>query len=172
MNNFPIYCGEYKLNKEDMIRYVFQFDNHSLKFKTIEDKILFSEHMYRDNLHIKIQWLISTEIEKKEYTTQDLFFLMSIGSIYPVFGRIVSHSRKRIRLKGKAYVENTSLRNQFVEHVLLKDIKQLTNVEYKKLEFTTKEKTSLPDSYFMEFQQYISNNVLFERYYESKETQT
>lgn len=170
MGNFPIYNKEYKLKQEELLRYLDAFPEHNLESISIQDHVLFSEHLYDDGLRIKVQWLIP-ENEKNDLhinSPQKLLFLWKQESLTPAFCRILNHSRKVKKKRTPPKV----LRETFVCEVLNQDPKRLTEVEYRELEFPTKEKTSLSDSYFEELQTHIANNILFEQYCNEKTAQS
>lgn len=166
--NYPIVRGEYNLDKEKLIRYIQAFRKHNISYSLVERKILFSEHTYGDGLKIKVQWLIQ---KPEDFQAQELSGVNQLikwseeGVIECSFARILSHSKNREE------VENT-IRNLFVEEVLKKSIKKLTSSEYKKLEYKTKEKTSIPDEEFDKLQEMISNYILFEEYCKKRDQNT
>lgn len=171
MENFPIYNKGYKLKHEELLRYLEIFPEHSMTALSVEGRVLFSEHHYEDGLRIKVQWIVTNkevETDLQPNGIHNLIVLWKDERLTPTFCRVLTYSKK----KKKKQAQSVILRDTFVQEVLEQNPRRLTNVEYRELEFPTKEKTSLPDAYFEELQTYIANNVLFEQYYNEKEAQS
>lgn len=170
MRNFPIHTKQYKLSQEEVLLYIASFSNHTVKILSIEERVLFSEHRYSDGLRFKVQWIIGFSIPENhsDITIEKLLHYYEQEWVTPVFCRILSHSKR----KKKPRTPEVSIRDKFVQEVLKQDVRRLTDIEYKEIEFWTNEKTSLPDEYFEELQTFIENNMLFEQYCNKKEAQS
>lgn len=142
--NYPIlYSSTYKMSAEELKRYIFHYDNHSVNY-TLGDKFrLISFHKYDDGLCVRLEWFISNEFIEGFKMPDDLattFSLEKNGIITHKRGHIVSFSNESITL-----VPNDTVHNTF-HNVIRKNREPITSKEYAFLEYPVyKEKTNITD---------------------------
>ena len=164
--NFPLYRGEYTLERQALVHYVKTYQNHEVSFGMIGRHVVFSEHLFPDDLKIKIQWLIS---DHQRFQFGDLKNIHSLINLYNdgilgyTLARVVSYSKVE-------RVPKNELLESFVDFVIKPSIRKLKDEEYEKLEYAPKEKTNLSDDDFSELLLHSQNFSKFEEFYQNWRT--
>ncbi|MCK2000243.1 hypothetical protein MZM54_02430 [[Brevibacterium] frigoritolerans] len=131
--NYPIlYSSTYKMSAEELKRYIFHYNNHSVNYTLSERFRLISFHKYEDGLCIRLEWFISNEFIQGFKMPDDIattFSLEKNGIITHKRGHIVAFTNETHTL-----VPNDTVHSTF-HNVIRKNREPITTKDYAILEY-------------------------------------
>lgn len=162
-DNFPIYRDEFVLSQESLLNYVLVFKDHKMSSGKLGRYIVFSEHAYSDSLRIKFQWLINNPEKFNTSTFKNIDNLHAYqmeGILSLTHVRVISYSKVE-------RIPEESLHVRFVEEVLQPSVSMLSTEDYKKMEYSLKEKATINDEDFEELIKHANLFSKFEKFYQT-----